>query len=133
MFACKTSLFKPLRSPLGSKLFHTSIPKLAVKEVANAEQFQKEISKNKVSFVDFYATWCGPCKAMSPFIDKFSENYKDVTFYKVDVDKFSDLSVEFGISAMPTFVTLKEGEVLSKTIGANPNAVNNMLVQATKN
>lgn len=120
-----------LRS-VGTRSFHFSRAALAVKEVTSATDFNKDVSKDKLSFVDFYATWCGPCKAMGPFVDKFSDTYKDIKFYKVDVDKLADLSTEFGISAMPTFVLLKDGDVVSKVIGANPNAVHNLLIRATK-
>ncbi len=116
-----------------ARSFHYSRTALAVKEVISATDFNKAISKDKLAFVDFYATWCGPCKAMNPFIEKFSETYKDVKFYKVDVDKLTDLSTEFGVSAMPTFVLIKDGDVVSKVIGANPNAVHNLLIRATRN
>ncbi|QPG73367.1 hypothetical protein FOA43_000677 [Brettanomyces nanus] len=129
MFALKNSASKNVRSLSLNAVrgFHMTPSAMTVKEITSATQFQNEVLKDKSSFVDFYATWCGPCKAMSPFIEKFSDTYKDVNFYKVDVDKFSDLSVEYGVSAMPTFMFFKDGEVVSDSVGANPHAVQNML------
>ncbi|VEU20976.1 DEKNAAC101850 [Brettanomyces naardenensis] len=121
------------RAPLTSlRYIHMSSPAFAVKEITSATQFQNEVLKDKASFVDFYATWCGPCKAMSPFIEKFSDSYKDINFYQVDVDQFSDLSVEYGITAMPTFVLFKDGEVSLNSVGANPHAVENMLKKGSQ-
>ena len=126
------SSFRPLTraATLGSRL-QSSYSKIA--KVTTLKEFENLTQSPKLSVFDFYATWCGPCKAMNPFIEKFSETYKDVKFYKVDVDKLTDLSTEFGVSAMPTFALIKDGDVVSKVIGANPNAVHNLLIRATRN
>lgn len=94
-----------------------------VKQTETLEQFQTLIKEPKLTIVDFFATWCGPCKAISPIIEKFSEEYKDVQFLKVDVDESTDIAREYGITAMPTFVLFKNGDAIGKIVGANPAGV----------
>lgn len=73
--------------------------------------------------VDFFATWCGPCKAISPQIEKLSIAHENVKFFQVDVDKVADVAAENGISAMPTFLFFKNGEKVETVRGANPPAI----------
>jgi thioredoxin 1 len=82
-------------------------------------------AKAGVVLVDFFATWCGPCKAISPQIEKLSLAHENVKFYQVDVDKASEVAAENGISAMPTFLFFKDGKKIdSATVrGANPPAI----------
>ncbi|AOA64704.1 Cytoplasmic thioredoxin isoenzyme 1 [Komagataella phaffii CBS 7435] len=93
-----------------------------VQEINSAEEFDKAIASGVV-LVDFFATWCGPCKMIAPVLDKFSKEYEQVTFYKVDVDKLSEVAARFEISAMPTFLFFQNGEVVSKVTGANAAAI----------
>ena len=96
----------------------TTTPKM-VKPVASASEFKKSIATG-VSVVDFYATWCGPCKVIAPRVVEFSKQYPNATYLKVDVDELSDLAQEYGIRAMPTFMIFKDGEKVDELIGANP-------------
>lgn len=73
--------------------------------------------------VDYFATWCGPCKAVSPILEKLSNEHTEVKFFKVDVDKLTDVAADNGISAMPTFQFYKGGEVLETVRGANPPGI----------
>jgi thioredoxin 1 len=59
-----------------------------------------QINGDKVAVFDFWATWCGPCKVISPIFEKFSEHYPNIAFYKVDVEDASDVSEEVGIRAV---------------------------------
>ncbi|ANZ75933.1 BA75_03012T0 [Komagataella pastoris] len=93
-----------------------------VQEINSAEEFDKAIASGVV-LVDFFATWCGPCKMIAPVLDKFSKEYEQVSFYKVDVDKLSEVAARFEISAMPTFLFFQNGEVVSKVTGANAAAI----------
>ncbi|KAJ5689051.1 Thioredoxin [Penicillium macrosclerotiorum] len=75
-------------------------------------------------FIDFYATWCGPCKAVAPMIGELSEQYENIRFLQVDVDKMRDIAMEYDVTAMPTFVLLKDGEPVGLPIkGANLPAI----------
>ena len=79
-----------------------------------------ESNPQKVLCLYFTATWCGPCKAISPEVDKLNTAYNDnVLFIKVDVDNFEDLTEECGVSAMPTFVLYKEGKEIDRLQGAD--------------
>lgn len=73
--------------------------------------------------IDFFAEWCGPCKAISPHIERLSEEHQNVKFFKVDVDQLSEVAAENGISAMPTFLFFKNGEKVETVRGANPPAI----------
>lgn len=65
---------------------------------------------DKPAVIDFYATWCGPCKAMTPVLEELSQEYADVDFYKLDVDQENEIAAAFGIRSVPTFLFIpKEG------------------------
>ena len=82
------------------------------------EDFKNLISKDMV-LVDFFATWCGPCKMLSPVLEQLAS---EVTFdiIKVDVDKSEDLAREFGIMSVPTLILFKNGEVIKRQSGFVP-------------
>lgn len=69
--------------------------------------------------IDFYATWCGPCKTIGPQIEALAQERDDVIFLKVDVDECEDIVNEYDIESMPTFIFIKEGKVLDTFSGAN--------------
>ena len=81
----------------------------------NGEDFN-EIIKNKV-LVDFYATWCGPCRMLAPLLEKVSSDIKVV---KVDVDKYPELARQCGVMSMPTLIIFEDGEEIKKNIGFIP-------------
>ncbi len=70
-----------------------------------------------VVLVDFYATWCGPCKMLSPIIDEVSNEISDVKFVKVDVDNSNDLANKYGITSIPTLLLFKDKKLKGKTVG----------------
>jgi thioredoxin 1 len=81
--------------------------------------FQKDVLDQKgVVLVDFYAEWCGPCKITSPIIDELSEEKKDIKFFKVDVDKNSDIASGYNIFSIPTFIIFKDGKPVNQFAGA---------------
>lgn len=67
--------------------------------------------------VDFFATWCGPCKMLSPIVERVAEQHPEVHFYKVDIDDEIDLASRFQVMSVPTLLYMKRGAVVSKTIG----------------
>ncbi|KKK19912.1 hypothetical protein AOCH_002522 [Aspergillus ochraceoroseus] len=78
--------------------------------------------------VDFFATWCGPCKAIAPTIGKLSETYPNVRFIQVDVDKVRDVASQLQVRAMPTFVLFKDGKELEKrVVGGNVKELEEMI------
>lgn len=77
--------------------------------MVNKEQFEKILANNKFVVADFFANWCGPCKMISPILDEISKEYNDVTFVKIDVDKESDLAIQFHIDYIPNIIMFKDG------------------------
>ena len=81
--------------------------------------FEAEVLKNKGTvLVDFFATWCGPCKMTGPIIDELAEEVKNVKFVKVDVDQNQELSSQYQVFSIPTFLIFKDGQVISQFVGA---------------
>lgn len=89
-------------------------------------------SDTRVLVLDFFADWCGPCKAISPFFEKMAESElnKHVCFLKVDVDVANDLATELGVSAMPTFMAFKGDTKIAQITGANKDRLTEMIKQA---
>ncbi|XP_061183825.1 uncharacterized protein LOC133192013 [Saccostrea echinata] len=90
-----------------------------VKLLENKAQFDSVIAEGKLTVVDFYATWCGPCRMIAPKIEEMEKENPDVNFVKVDVDENSETAEACGISAMPTFHFYKNGEKLDEVVGAD--------------
>ena len=78
--------------------------------------------KDEIILIDMYADWCGPCKMMAPFLLEASEDatLSNVKFFKVNVDEESELAAEFGISAIPTFIILKNKQEIARRMGFIP-------------
>ncbi len=80
--------------------------------------FGTEVLKNRgIILVDFYATWCGPCKMTGPIIEQLSEEIKNVKFVKVDVDQNQELTSQYQVFSIPTFVVFKNGQVVGQFTG----------------
>ncbi|CAI5756231.1 unnamed protein product [Candida verbasci] len=94
-----------------------------VQAITSQSEFDEALKFDGLVVVDFFATWCGPCKMIAPLLEKFSKEYTQVKFLKVDVDEVSEIAQKFEISSMPTFLLFKNGEVIQKLIGANPSAL----------
>ncbi len=84
----------------------------------------KEAIKEGVTLVDFFATWCGPCKMLSPVVEQLAEEMGDrANFFKVDVDEADEIAAEFGIMSIPTLIVFKDGEPVKKSVGFQPKPV----------
>lgn len=88
---------------------------MAVKEV-NGTEFEDMIASGK-TVVDFFATWCVPCQMMAPVIDKVSDEYRDVKFIKVDIDKELSLALKHKVVSVPTLMVFEDGKAVNKSIG----------------
>lgn len=100
---------------------------MAVIDITSEVDFNSRIGKAGLAVVDFYATWCGPCKAIAPQIEVLSTKYPTVLFLKVDVDKHNGLSSKYGVTAMPTFVILSKGSQLGTVKGANASEIERLI------
>ena len=84
-------------------------------------------------FIDFFATWCGPCVMIKPIFEQISQEYEGkAVFIKIDVDKNEKLSAQFGISAMPTFYVVKGGAPAGSMKGANPEGLKKFVADNAK-
>lgn len=91
--------------------------------IVNTQSFKELAAQDGLLVVDFFATWCGPCKKLSPIIDEVAEEFAGkANIVKVDIDKSEDLAVEFGIRSVPTVLFLKGGQVVDKFVGAVPKS-----------
>lgn len=86
-----------------------------IKQLTN-ENFEEEVKSGKV-LVDFYATWCGPCKMLAPVLEEVSKDHEDIKIIEVDIDEHEELARKFGIMAVPTLQVYKDGQLISKQSG----------------
>ncbi|EFR03621.1 thioredoxin [Nannizzia gypsea CBS 118893] len=104
---------------------------MGVPAIEGLAKFNEIINSGKVVAIDFWATWCGPCRTISPVFETLSTKHTDIEFYKVDVDAEADIAQEVGIRAMPTFIIFKDGMKQGELVGANPQHLEAMLHKAS--
>ncbi|MET8298749.1 thioredoxin family protein [Streptomyces sp. NPDC005180] len=98
---------------------------MAVTAIKSFKDFTDIINRDEASVIHFWATWSGPCRAISPIFEDLSNKYPNVKCYKVDVDEQSDIAQEAGLRAMPTFVAFRKGVKIGDVSGADPGALEN--------
>ena len=87
----------------------------------NRESFEKIIAQDgKTVLVDFWATWCGPCRMIAPVLEEVAKERPDITVCKVDVDEERELALEYNVSSIPTLLVFRDGKIVNQSIGAVP-------------
>ena len=93
-----------------------------MQHITTKEEFETLISQNNNVIIDFYATWCGPCKMLAPELERLSNDNKDITICKVDVDNHTELARKYGVMTIPTLVLYKDGNLIKKCSGYMPQS-----------
>ena len=89
----------------------------------NKSNFQNEVlNSEKPVLLDFWASWCGPCRMVSPVVDEIASERGDIKVGKVNVDEQPELAAQFGVMSIPTLVVMKNGKVVNQIVGARPKA-----------
>ena len=87
------------------------------------DNFQKEVLESeKPVLLDFWASWCGPCRMVSPIVDEIAEERSDIAVGKVNVDEQPELAGKFGVASIPTLVVLRGGRIVRQSVGAMPKS-----------
>lgn len=88
--------------------------------VVTKENFEELIKTDKRILLDFYADWCGPCRMVSPLVDKIAEEYSEYVVGKINVDTEPELAAAFSVSSIPTLIVLENGKIINQGMGAMP-------------
>ena len=84
-------------------------------------------NSNKSVVLDFFATWCGPCRSIAPQVDQFAKQYPNIAFAKIDVDENQEIAAAHKIRSMPTFLFIKNGKKVAEVNGADANRIQQYL------
>ena len=85
-------------------------------EIKSEQEF-KDIINSDYALIDFFATWCGPCKMMGPILENVASNRDSIKIAKVDVDKFESLACTYGVMSIPTLILFKNGQAVATKVG----------------
>ena len=87
----------------------------------NKDNFHQEVlNSEKPVLLDFFASWCGPCRMVGPILDEIAEEREDIKVCKVDIDEQPELASRYRIMSVPTLMVLKNGHIMDQSIGAKP-------------
>ena len=85
--------------------------------IGSVEEFDSLLKNEKPLLVDFFATWCGPCRMFAPTFDEFAGDHPEIECVKIDVDQHGEIAKRYGIMSIPTIMLFKNGELVKKNVG----------------
>ena len=100
-------------------------------EIKSEQEF-KDIINSDYALIDFFATWCGPCKMMGPVLENVASNRDSIKIAKVDVDKFESLARTYGVMSIPTLILFKNGQVVATKVGFTPEPLLNEWIDSNR-
>lgn len=103
-----------------------------VLEITSRQEFEEYIKQNKCVIADFYATWCGPCKRITPLLQSLQEKYPDIQTCKVDVEELEYLTILYNVKAMPTLIAFYNENIVKRVVGSNENEITNLFESLSK-
>jgi len=102
---------------------------MTVTPISSFPEFYNVINGDQIVFIDFWAEWCGPCKAIKPLYESLSNDHGSVAkFYSVDIDKHEEVAQEVRITSVPTIIAFKGGNAIGTVVGSDPRALSAFVV-----
>ena len=95
---------------------------MSAMKINNANFHSEVLESDKPVLLDFWASWCGPCKMLSPIIDEIAAERSDIKVGKINVDEEAELAAQFRIMSIPTLIVMKDGKMVNRSMGAIPKA-----------
>eukprot|EP00834_Sanchytrium_tribonematis_P004651 NODE_241_length_11910_cov_1.082381.p5 type:complete len:265 gc:universal NODE_241_length_11910_cov_1.082381:4886-4092(-) len=104
-----------------------------IQDILSSDEFYSFIGKSSGAvLVDFYTSWCGPCKAIQPHLESLVPKHPNVKFIKINIDNFKEIAEQYQIKSIPTFITFNNGKVVGTVSGANPPAIDQLLIKLSE-